>query len=150
MELIATPVVAANFHQAESALDEALKTALLSLAESTVVIEDHSSRSGFEKSGYPMFVWWFRFKFDRRLSGETWRAQVDIEYRESITQGESSALTSRWTAEVFGMGAPSRYRRSEEERHRLEDIAGIGMSALIRRGLERAESALHDLRPFGT
>jgi hypothetical protein len=132
----------AAFSQATRALDAQVDGARAQLVSEGVTIEDRSNRTGFDKSGMPLFLWSLWFERRRPRGAEIASASVELSYLEPPEDSGTREIRERWVAEVFQPGQVSRIRHERERSLSFENIVAGDITSLVLQALERAELEL--------
>lgn len=133
------------FAEASRVLDAQLERARSKLAAEGVTVEDKSIRSGFDKSGFPCFLWSFWFERRKPLGSEVASVAVELAYQEPLDVGGNREIQQRLVAEIFQIGQLSRIRRESNQSLSFDSIASGDMASLVLRLIEGAEHEI--LRP---
>jgi hypothetical protein len=98
--------VASGFRRIETVFDRDLDACRERLDALGYAISDHSNRSGFEKSGFPYFVWSYWFDLETKTNdGHIDLVRVDIEYLQPGLVSQEAVVTCTCSAETFRLGA---------------------------------------------
>ncbi len=130
-----------RFSEIAAALDRHLEAARPRLEAERVVIEDRSNRSGFDKTGFPYFLWSVHFTRSQPQGYEVAAARVQLSYLEP-EEGGPHEVRKVWSAEIFSIGQISRARLQGEERLALEEALLVDWADLLLETLSVAEGGL--------
>ena len=108
------------FRQVEAVLDRGLALAKLELANCDVL--DFCNRSGFEKSGFPYYVWDVTLHEDNITDGYIARKAIIVRYMEPLTRDEKRTVQINTVAERFIRGQESIFKRTAL---RVLDVNGL-------------------------
>jgi hypothetical protein len=133
--------VSAHFRSVAERLDDAMPTLLARLGSDCSVI-DRSSRSGFDSSGFPSFVWEHWFQRDQTIDGQIWRAEARAHYRQPLHHGDPEELEVEWMAQIFSGGSSSRFTERATSRWPVDDVRGARLAELVEAALDLASAAL--------
>ena len=140
MNLLATEIVEGRFRGAEAILDRLLQSVREAYAPAGHQLVDRCNRSGFEKSGYPYFVWEYLVQQD---DGEDpiRRMEARVAYRQPLEERDAR-VTVAWLAEVFNRGSLPRFRRCGELQIDLAELQARGLLPLVDEAFANASAAL--------
>jgi hypothetical protein len=140
--------IRASFRRVEAILDKELAAVTVSLTD-LEIDESRSNRSGFDKSGFPYFVWECEFRRDQPFGAEIERVVAIVRYMEPIEERQPGAVKASWRYEIFQRGASSRVDRRGERVVPLADVEANGLEALVRELLSDARQAGGGSMPGG-
>ena len=106
-------IVVARFREIEAKLDAELTTCRHQLEALGFDITDSSNRSGFDKTGFPYFVWCHTFDLERRSGDLVDLVRVRLEYQQPFTRGQDERVTCTRSRETFQIGSTGPKRSAE-------------------------------------
>jgi len=110
-----TNQIEGSFRSIEKILDES--KLLLQKNHPQFNVEDFSNRSGFDKSGFPYYLWWHIFQHDSSPNPHVERHEIQINYLEPIDE-DDRVIKFTVTTEKFNLGQDSFFKESKQ--HLLE------------------------------
>jgi hypothetical protein len=143
--IIDRKIIETRFQRVCTLLDNSLDRDKSKFTEEGIILEDFlSNRSGFDWSGFPNYVWEYRFKKEKETNSLIEVAFVSLKYIEPIEESDSKELKMNWQAERFYRGAESHFLRRGTESILNVDFDGdyIDLFNLINVAMDLASKAL--------
>lgn len=121
MALVTRERAEASFRKVEQVLDTALAILRTGMYEYNFL--DFSNRTGFEKSGFPYYLWEVHLQRDSLPYPMISREEVCISYVEPMEEDEEKRIQISAIAEQFLIGKASHFKRRLDHYVRVEEAA---------------------------
>jgi hypothetical protein len=103
----------ARFREIEAKLDAELNACRRQLETLGFDIRDSSNRSGFDKTGFPYFVWSHSFDLETRAGDLVDLVRVQLEYQQPVVDAQDERLSCTRSHETFQIGATGTKRSAK-------------------------------------
>jgi hypothetical protein len=128
------------FREIESLLDRSMKRVDPSLSHCSCI--DFCNRSGFEKSGFPYFVWDKTMQKDDNQASHIARTAVAVSFLEPLQWGEPRTIHITAIAERFFLGQASFFKRMESHDVDAGDATSERIETAILAAMDNAKNMM--------
>lgn len=137
-----TAEIEASFRRVERKLDAMLEESRACLVGERITLRDDSNRSGFDKCGFPSFVWEYHFERREAYGSEIKAAAANLRYVEPIEEEEAQEINLDTVAEIFQIGKQSRIKEKRERIYSIERFLNVRLDQVVMNSIADAEQAL--------